>query len=43
MVKNKKFIFIEDLQQLVIEITSCHVEMPRHFMEPLFILTNEYL
>lgn len=27
----------------MVDITSSEVEIPRHFMEPLFILTNEFL
>jgi len=43
MVINRHNVCIEDIQQLIYDITNLQVEFPRHLMEPLFLLCNDML
>jgi len=41
MVKNRNTVFVEDISALVYEFVNSEVEIPRHLLEPIFILCNE--
>ena len=43
MVSNRHNVFIEDIRDLLLEITQLNFEFPRHKLESLFDLVNEKL
>lgn len=40
---NRKKIFVEEIDALLLEISTLEFEFPRHILEPIFILCNEKL
>ena len=38
---NHQEVFIEDIHELVYEISNLEIEFPRYLLEPIFILCNE--
>jgi hypothetical protein len=40
---NRKKVYVEDIDALLVEISTLEFEFPRHILEPIFILCNEKL